>query len=57
MNKKYHITFLADEKDRTSTGVNVLASNPIYALIQFEKDYPNGVFLHLASEDLFYMMP
>jgi len=55
--KKYHITFLADEKDRTSTGVNVLASNPIYALIQFEKDYPNGVFLHLASEDLFYMMP
>jgi len=51
--KKYHITYLKTETDGTMIGTNVHASNPISALIQFENDYPNAVFLYIASEDMF----
>ena len=36
-----------------STGKKYHANNAISALIEFEKEFPNAVFLYIASEDMF----
>jgi len=51
--KTYHITFLESDKASVSTGMNYFATSPIGALIKFENEYPNAVFLYVASQDMF----
>lgn len=51
--KAFHITFKENDTDSISTGKRYNADNAISALIQFEKDYPNAMFLYIASEDMF----
>ena len=50
--KRYHILF--KEKDSyTATGINVEANTEMEALYAFRNEYPNVIFLYIASEDMF----
>lgn len=50
--KRYHILF--KEKDSyTTTGINVEANSEMEALRTFRNNYPNVIFLYIASEDMF----
>ena len=50
--KRYHILF--KEKDSyTATGINVEANSEMEALRTFRNNYPNVIFLYIASEDMF----
>jgi hypothetical protein len=50
--KKYHIVYRIHD-NIMSTGANYEAINEIEALIQWRNNYPNAIFLYVASSDLF----
>jgi hypothetical protein len=51
--KAFHITYKENETDNICTGKRYNADNAISALIHFENEYPNALFLYIASEDMF----
>lgn len=51
--KEYHVTFLVNSDEQISTGKKYIATNPISAIKSFTNEYPNAVFLYIASEDMF----
>ena len=50
--KEYHITFLTKD-DNIAKGKKYQADNVIGALMQFEEEYPDAIFLYIASEEMF----
>lgn len=51
-NKIYHVTFLNSDNN-ISSGKRYEAVNEIKALNKFREEYPNAVFLYIASEEMF----
>ncbi len=50
--KEYHITFISKDTN-ISTGKKYHADNAIGALKQFEEEFPEAIFLYIASEEMF----
>lgn len=50
--KRYHILF-KEQGSYTATGINVEANSEMEALRTFRNNYPNVIFLYIASEDMF----
>lgn len=50
--KIYHVTFILPT-DTISTGKRYEALTPIQALADFEAEFPQAVFLYIASSDMF----
>lgn len=50
--KRYHILF-KEQGSYTATGINVEANTEMEALRTFRNNYPNVIFLYIASEDMF----
>jgi hypothetical protein len=50
--RTYHVTFIPDG-DIVASGKRYEAVTPIDALAQFEIEFPNAVFLYIASSDMF----
>jgi len=50
--RTYHVTFIPDN-EIVASGKRYEAVTPIDALAQFEIEFPNAVFLYIASSDMF----
>ena len=50
--KVYHITYIMPS-DNIATGIRYEAESPIIALAEFEIDFPDAIFLYIASSDMF----
>lgn len=50
--KEYHITFLTKD-DNIAKGKKYSATSARAALLFFEEEYPEAVFLYIASEEMF----
>lgn len=50
--KVYHITYIMPG-DSIATGTRYEAVSPIAALAQFELEFPEAIFLYIASSDMF----
>ena len=51
--KKFHIVFLEKDTDTISIGKHYLATDNIGAILKFNNEFPNAVFLYIASEEMF----
>ena len=51
--KTYHITYLETPESHVSTGKNYRKHSIYEAISDFEYEYPNGVILYVASEEMF----
>jgi hypothetical protein len=54
--RKYHITFFP-AGEIISTGITIEAYTPIEALARFELQYPDAIFLYIASSEMFNLKP
>lgn len=50
--KEYHVTFINPD-DNISTGKKYKAENVVRAIVLFEMEFPNAIFLYIASEEMF----
>jgi hypothetical protein len=50
--KEYHITFLT-KGDNIAKGKKYKADDVIGALEQFKEEFPDAIFLYIASEEMF----
>jgi hypothetical protein len=50
--KEYHVTFISKDTN-ISTGKKYHADDVIGALEQFKKEFPEAIFLYIASEEMF----
>jgi len=50
--KVYHITFI-ESSSFVATGKRYEANTPIEALAYFELEFPDAVFLYIASSEMF----
>lgn len=50
--KTYHVTFLNPD-DNIAKGKKYQAKDEIAALVEFQIEYPDAIFLYIASEEMF----